>query len=199
LDSKPRFRALWKVDGTSAKRLYKNWLPARTLLDSVAIGRPKELDDVWRSGHRIAIAQSFEASTRPTLVAVAEYFFNSQKPAKHERLLVVDETGDFFRNNSSRIGQTDALERTSRSGREKNIAAVYACQHAKGIPSDIIRELKVLYGFRLDSAGDAKRGEEMGVPPTFTYPENDWEFKAWFKDRGPGSRRLVYGPYRLAL
>lgn len=195
LDSKPRFRADFLVNGLSAKRLFKHWKPGPVIPGSVLIRRASQLPDAWRLGARIVIAQCETQDERKYLVECAEEFF---KQARHSRpqLLCVDETADFFHMNGAPIsGSSDALIRTSRAGRERGTAGLYCTQRAKSLPGSIIEELTLLYLFVLDSKADLKRCVEMGAPEWIEPPENVFEFNLWTKHE----RKKVYGPYRLAL
>ena len=195
LDSKPRFRAEFLVNGVSAKRLFKHWKPGPTIEGSVLIRRASQLADAWRLGARIVIAQCELQEERKFLVECAEEFFKS---ARHSRpqLLCVDETADFFHMNGSPIsGSSDALIRVSRAGRERGTAGLYCTQRAKSIPTSIIEEMTLLYLFLLDSKRDLDRCVEMGAPEWIEPPENPLEFKLWSKHE----RKKVYGPYRVAL
>jgi hypothetical protein len=194
LDSKPRFRAEWFVNGLSAKRVFRHWKPGSTIPDSVLVREASQLEDAWRLGARIVVAQCERQSERYRLVEAAEHFYNK---ARHTRpqLLCVDETADFFHLNGSPIGGSDALVRIARSGRERGTAALYCSQRAKSIPSSIIEELTQLYLFVLDGRADLKRCVEMGAPEWIEPPERDYEFKLWTKR----DRKHVYGPFQVAL
>jgi len=194
LDSKPRFRAEFFTNGLSAKRVFKHWKPGATIPGSVLIRTADQLDDAWRLGARIVIAQCERQTERYRLVEAAERFYND---ARHSRpqLLCVDETADFFHLNGSPIGGSDALVRVARSGRERGTAALYCSQRAKSIPSSIIEELTQLYLFVLDGRADLKRCVEMGAPEWIEPPANAYEFMLWSKR----ARQNVYGPFQVAL
>jgi energy-coupling factor transporter ATP-binding protein EcfA2 len=194
LDSKPRFRAEWHPNGTSAKRTFKHWKPGPTIPGSVLIQHPSQLSDAWALGARIVVAQAETSAEYPELVNVAETFYRT---ARHSRpqLLCVDETADYFHQNGSPIGRSDALVRIARSGRERGTAALYCSQRAKSIPSSIIEELTQLYLFALDGRADLKRCIEMGAPEWIEPPEELLEFMLWTKR----DRRNVYGPFKVAL
>lgn len=194
LDSKPRFRAEFFTNGASAKRVFKHWKPSETLPGSVLIREASQLDDAWRLGARIVIAQCERQDERYRLVEAAEKFYNE---ARHSRpqLLCVDETADFFHMNGAPIGGSDALVRIARSGRERGTAAFYCSQRAKSIPSSIIEELTQLYLFVLDGRADLKRCIEMGAPEWIEPPDNLHEFMLWTKR----DRRNIYGPFQVAL
>lgn len=196
LDSKPRFKADYFVNGMSAKRLFKHWDPETVAIPgSILIRTADQLEDAYRLGGRIVIAQAERSAEYPRLVQVAETFYRS---ARHSRpqLLCVDETADYFHQNGSPIGGTDALIRIARSGRERGTAALYCTQRAKSIPTSIIEELTQLYLFRLDARADLKRCVEMGAPEWIQPPKRKREFMFWAKDRDYDT---VYGPYKVAL
>lgn len=195
LDSKPRFRAEFFTNGLAAKRVFKHWKPSATIPGSVLIRQASQLDDAWRLGARIVVAQCERQAERFRLVQIAEKFYNE---ARHSRpqLLCVDETADFFHQNGSPIaGSSDALIRVARSGRERGTAGLYCTQRARSIPSSIIEELTILYLFVLDGRSDLKRCVEMGAPEWIEPPERDYEFMLWTKRE----RRSVYGPFQVAL
>lgn len=195
LDSKPRFRADYLVNGRSAKHLFRHWKPGPTIPDSVLIRRASQLKDAWTLGARIVIAQCELQDERKYLVECAELFFKS---ARHSRpqFLCVDETADFFHQNGAPIGgSTDALIRTARAGRERGTAALYCTQRAKSIPGSIIEELSILYLFMLDSKDQLKRCIEMGAPGWIQAPETEYQFLLWTKRE----RKKVYGPYRVRV
>ena len=195
LDSKPRFRAEWHPNGVSAKNVFKHWKPSPTIPGSVLIRTARQLDDAWRLGARIVIAQCERQNERALLVDCAEKFYND---ARHSRpqLLCVDETADFFNLNGSPIGgSSDALIRVARSGRERGTAGLYCTQRARSIPSSIIEELTQLYLFVLDGRADLKRCVEMGAPEWIEPPAKEHEFMLWAKR----DRRNVYGPFQVSL
>jgi len=195
LDSKPRFRAEFHPTGLPAKRVFKHWKPSPTIPGSVLIREASQLDDAWRLGARIVVAQCERQSERYRLVDAAEKFYND---ARHTRpqLLCVDETADFFHLNGSPIaGSSDALIRVARSGRERGTAGLYCTQRARSIPSSIIEELTQLYLFVLDGRADLKRCVEMGAPEWIEPPEHEYEFYLWTKRE----RRSVYGPFQVAI
>ena len=195
LDSKPRFRAEFLVNGISAKHLFRHWEPGPAIPGSVLIRRSSQLNDAWRLGARIVIAQCELQEERKYLVECAEAFFKSARYTRPQ-LICVDETADFFHQNGSPIsGSSDALIRVSRAGRERGTAGLYCTQRAKSIPGSIIEELTLLYLFVLDSRADLKRCVEMGAPEWIEPPQNKYEFNLWTKHE----RKKVYGPYRVAL
>lgn len=195
LDSKPRFRAEFFANGLSAKRVFKHWKPSNTIPGSVLVREPSQLDDAWRLGARIVVAQCDSAAELFQLVGCAEKFY---KDARHSRpqLLCVDETADYFHVNGSPIGGTsDALIRVARAGRERGTAGLYCTQRARSIPSSIIEELTQLYLFVLDGRTDLKRCIEMGAPDWIEPPEREHEFYLWTKRH----RKEVFGPFQVAL
>ena len=196
LDSKPRFKADYFVNGMSAKRLFRHWNPDTiSIPGSVLIRTADQLEDAWRLGARIVIAQAENSIQYPRLVHAAEKFYNQARFSRPQ-MLCVDETADFFHQNGSPIGGSDALIRIARSGREKGTAALYCTQRAKSIPASIIAELSQLYLFVLDAEVDLKRCVEMGAPDWIEPPANDFEFMFWAKKR---DRHNVYGPYTIAV
>lgn len=195
LDSKPRFRAEYFANGMSAKRVFRHWKPGTTIPGSVLIREASQLDDAWRLGARIVVAQCESSIQRHKLVECAERFFVTARNSRPQ-LVCVDETADFFHVNGSPIGGTsDALIRVARAGRERGTAGLYCTQRARSIPSSIIEELSQLYLFTLDGRSDLKRCVEMGAPEWIEPPEREYEFMLWTKRH----RKQVFGPFRVDL
>lgn len=194
LDSKPRFRADWTMQGTSAARRYRSWDHGPLIRGSVVVDEPGQLRDAWRFGHRCAIAQGESSADIARLTATARVF-HGQARSSVPQLVVVDELLDFFHpNGSPRAGTDDTLVRVVRAGRERGEGALYCSQRTRGIPTQIVEELSKLYLFRLDFVGDARRLPEMGAPESITPPAEDHEFVYWTKRE----RSKVWGPYRLS-
>jgi hypothetical protein len=192
VDSKPRFRAQYELDGRTTTRRYKRWDHGPTVPGSVVIERPEQVADAFKF-HRVVVVQAQGSHTFPLLVGAAERFYDMAR-ARRPQLLAVDETMDFFRINGAPIGG-DALIRSARSGRELGLAALYCSQRCRGIPTQIMEYLEKLYAFRLDYSADLKRIYEMGAPQDLVLPGEKREFTYWTKQ----AYSTTYGPYMLDL
>src|ERR1039458_1350813 len=58
LDTKPRFRAQWRMSGRTAKKIYKNWGYGAYVPDSILIDDPADLRAAWATKHRTVIVQA---------------------------------------------------------------------------------------------------------------------------------------------
>src|SRR5579871_4962564 len=180
LDSKPRYRARWTVQGVSAARRYKSWDHGPLVPNSVVVDDLADLRSAWElSDCETVIVQGRGRREIPRLVAAADLFLEDCR-ASQPHLLQVDETMDFFYPNGSPIGGNDAILQFARAGRERGGAALYCSQRTKGIPAQLMEELTRLYAFRLDYKADAKRFQEMGAPP-FPLPTEIHQFMYWYK------------------
>jgi hypothetical protein len=192
LDSKPRYRAEYTAGGGRAKGRYRKWAHGPTVPDSVVVESPDDIKLALSTGAKLLIAQGNGERDVPALVRCARAWLDEQGK---RRLIVVDETMDFFRSNGSPVGGDDALVRVARAGAERDCAALYCTQRTQGIPAQLLEELTKLYLFRLDYRKDTRRLHEMGAPVSITPPTQNHVFKYWTKaDYGK-----VYGPYRLEL
>lgn len=198
VDSKPRFRAAYRVSGRSAARLYRRWQHGPIVPDSVRVTSAEELPVAWATGARIAIAQGDTAGDIPALVDCVRAFFDDSRRGRPQ-LVAVDEVIDFFHGNAAARGGSDALVRCARAGRERGLAALYCSQRTRGIPATLLEELAKLYLFRLDYAQDAKRLQEMGAPASMRPPRAAREFRYWTKDDYDRVWPLDGGTYTLDL
>jgi len=193
LDSKPRFRATYTSNGTSAKRRFRGWDHGPELPGSVLVHTAGEMADAWKLGASIVVAQGPSELDLPKLTGCADHFLADARVARPQ-LLVVDEALDFFNASGANVrGTSDALKRVARAGRERGVAALYASQRTKGLPVQLVSELTKLYLFRLDFVDDVKRLQEAGFPAGELPPDDDHEFRYWTK----ADRRVVWGPYKL--
>lgn len=192
LDTKPRFRAQWLLTGSSAGRLYKSWGHGQAIPGSVLVHTPADLDNAWRLGYRIAIAQGEADSDVPRLLKIAERFHRQARKGRPQ-LAVVDEVMDFYHANGAPRGGSNIIKRIVRAGRERGEASLIGSQRTKGIDPQIMEEMNRLYAFRLDAKADRVRYQEMGAPD-FPIPEDDFLFMYWYKK----DRKTVYGPLTLA-
>jgi energy-coupling factor transporter ATP-binding protein EcfA2 len=201
-DSKPRYIPEDVIMGPRASRRYKQWDHGQRIPHSVLVETPEDLGLAWDMGYRRAIVQGTSSSDIPRMAAVMSAFLQSSRRGRPQ-LLRIDELLDFFFPNGSPRGGDDVILRANRAGRERGTSVINCSQRTKGIPTQVMEELRRLYAFRLDFVTDAKRFQEMGAPP-FELPEEDYDFKYWWK----GDRRRVWpsaegstgaSTYRLAL
>lgn len=165
LDSKPRFRGEYELDGVStrASRRYKKWAKEYGTLIPGSYVLPlknfkAELDQVWRLGGRIAIAQG-DMDNWKSLIGACQAFYQGSY-GKHERLVVVNELADFYQ--VSRTSNIFWL--ISRSGREKKVGLIAESQRPRYIPVPVLTEMKQVFLFELDNKDDMKHMFDMGVP-----------------------------------
>lgn len=197
IDSKPRFRAQWELSGISAKWRYRKWGYGGYLPDSyrLPLGNniKAELDTVWQSGGRIAIAQIEHLYDIELLKSAIDAFYNNYG-ATIPRLLDVDEVSDFY--GGSGVAQKgDEITQIARSGRERNMALMVATQRPKGIPKQLLTEMSSLYLFHIDFDKDLQHLQEMGLPDTIRMPE-DHDFLYWnkkLKNTYPSMRTFKLG------
>lgn len=196
LDSKPRFKAEFEADGWRTKRRYKRWDHGAYVPGSVLVTDVADMDAAWSTDCRIVIAQATNIRDIPMLVECSEAFFD-QSRAGRPQLLAVDETSDFFRTNTARVGASDSLLRTARAGRERGLGGIFGMQRTKGVPPQLLEEMTRLYLFRVDYTTDVNRLTEMGAPKTVVrdMPRVKHRFMYWSKD----DYNKLYGPYTLAL
>lgn len=196
LDSKPRFKPEFKPDGWRTKRRYRKWDHGAYIPDSVLVTDPADMEEIWSLGHRIVVAQADTEKDFPAIVECAHIFYD-QSRASRPQLLAVDETSDFFRTNTARVGASDSLLRTARAGRERGLGGIYGMQRTKGVPPQLLEEMSKLYLFRVDYTADVGRLKEMGAPPTVTrdMPRQKRVFLYWTKDQ----YETLWGPYTLTL
>lgn len=199
LDTKPRYRAQYTVQGRLAERRYRSWDHGAAVPGSVVVDDPRDLDLAWKLGYRHVIVQTGddegqnEAVAR--MLAIAAAF---QKSARRGRpqLLRVDELGDFYHSNGAPRGGSDAIARSPRAGRERGQASLFGNQRTKGVDSVILSEMNRGYVLRLDARDDAKRLIEMGMPlRPDQVPTKEHVFWYWYK----ASYTKLYGPYSLNL
>lgn len=191
-DTKPRFRAEWNPNGTTARRRYKHWSHGQVIPDSVLVQDPAELREAWKLGHSTVIVQGEYGGEVPMQVACLGEFLRSSRHARPQ-LAHIDEALDFFHSNGA-PKYNDSIVRLARAGAERGTAVLYCSQRTKGFQPALLELMQVLYCFRLDFESDAARFQEFGAP-IFDPPEEDHEFLLWTK----ADRRHIYGPYRLTI
>lgn len=189
-DTKPRYRAQWRANGTQAARLYKYWDHGEYLPDSVLATSPEEMLDAFKQGHSTVIVSTQRWQDVQDQCIAA--FHNASKRGRPQ-LLQVDETCDHFYGNGMPRG-TGALIDVARAGAERGGSGLYATQRTHGISGHLLEHMRKLWAFRLDNKKDAKRFQEFGAPE-FDLPTEEEVFRYWTKD----AYHKVWGPYRLTL
>lgn len=177
LDSKPRFRAEWDLNGTKAAHRYKKWQRGTAVPNSVRlpfIDPSSDLKQAWRLGYTMAIAQTGDARMLPWLRAYAGAFYADAED-KYSQLIDVDECSDFF-GSTGMAHQGDELLKIVRSGREMNVAFAGAAQRPKGLPHSFLTELSEVFLFVLASVKDLEHLSDMGLPGDIELPEEDHVF-----------------------
>ena len=205
LDSKPRFRAEWEINGlTAAPRYRRRAHGASTIADSVALPvvNPSEgLNDAFMFGSRVAIAQAPNgAEDRAQILGLtlaASAFFNGAR-ADRPRLLYVDEVMDFYYGNGTPVGRKNTLVQCARAGRELGLGLLFSTQRPRGIPAQLLQEANFMCLFYLRNADDVARIDDFGPPEPETEEQmprkNDKTF-FYFNHERPS--RL--GVYQLVL
>lgn len=165
IDSKPRFRAEFELDGISTKvsRRYRKWaksygqfIPGSYVLP---LHNPKsELNQVWRLGGKVAIAQG-DIDAWPKLMEAAKALYDDSY-GKVERMVYVNELSDFFQ--VGNIGNIFWL--IARSGGEKKISLAAESQRPVYIPKTVLTESVQIYLFKLKYSEDMKAMYQMGIP-----------------------------------
>lgn len=191
LDTKPRYRAEWEITGLPAKRRYRSWDHGQPVRGSVLLENPRDLERAFRISPTV-IVQTESGQDLGRQIAAAELFLRSSRSARPQ-LLQVDEVLDFFHGNGAARGGNDVIMRSSRAGGERGTLPLFCSQRTKGIPQQILAEIKRCYLFLLDFESDAARLQECGAPAGMLPPQEPFEFYYWFKK----DRHRVWGPYKV--
>lgn len=180
IDSKPRFRARWRLDGWPAAYLYRKWSQdhgSEPFAESVLVDLNHihaSLKRIWSDGvplpagerSRVAIAQG-NLSLLPWLSAAANAGYEQAKRGR-ETLIYYDEFADFF-GSSGIASRGDPGLQIVRSGREKHVAFLAASQRPKGIPKSALTEMTSAAIFNLSYAKDLEHLQEIGFPDPIDY------------------------------
>ena len=181
IDSKPRFRAEFELDGISTKisRRYAKWakdygqfVPGSYVLPLKDVR--KELEQVWRLGGQTAIAQTNSMDHWGLLMEAAEALYEDAF-GKKDRLCYVNELSDFFE--VKKIGGIFWL--IARSGREKKISLMAETQRPVYVPKVVLTESVQMYIFKLKYVEDMKKMYEMGVPKDTPAVSQKYTFLYW--------------------
>jgi DNA helicase HerA-like ATPase len=200
LDSKPRFRAEWELNGLSTRvsRRYKGWKRGQVVPGSVVLplrSQPKaELAQAWKQKHKVVIAQIDDLDYTPWLLANLREFYRTAKDGQ-ANLVYVDEIADFF-STSGTYGKGHPMVQTIRSGREKGIAFLAASQRPRSIPASAMTEASQFYVFELAHEDDWKHLHNHGLPKDARVPDEDHAFFFYSRLRRGAVRQ---GYFRLNL
>jgi hypothetical protein len=166
IDSKPRYRATWTVNGTRMR--YRDWAGGDVLRGSVGIHKAADFPHA-RLMSRCVVLQSLHPDRR--LVDDFEeqasdfaYRLFRASSSKRPTLLYVDELYDLAHGSAGIVDRR--LLRTIRTGRELNMAVLVGAQRPRSIPIATLTESNRLYIFQLDYAEDAKYLRQHAVQLT---------------------------------
>lgn len=198
VDTKPRYRGEFLINGMSARRRYKRWDHGPVVRGSMVVDEPGQLRSAWKFGTNTVIAQCESRQDLPRVTAIVNAFFADSRSGRPQ-LVQFDEVLDFYHSNGMARGGDDTADRSARAMRERGTASLYCSQRTYGLSSSLLENMTRGYFMVLDSKRDGKRIQEMGAPD-FEWPEDPYEFKYWTKhDR----RRIWPAPvgrgYKLAL
>jgi hypothetical protein len=205
VDSKPRYKAEYTLDGAYAGRLYLRWKRGQFVPGAVVVANERQMRDAFGVGYRRVVVQlDYHGASMKDLLGAVRAFYNARQ--WHRRLTHVDEALDFFGPTGIPREGDDILNRSSRSGREHGLAMLYCSQRTRGFSNTVLEEMTKLYAFPLDFREDANRYGEFGCPP---FPTGDAEnpyaqpdataaerhqFMYWTKL----DKNRVWGPYTLS-
>lgn len=173
-DTKPRFRAERTPMGFSAQRYYRGWKSAPVTPGSVRLDLTGSdpLRPFKRKDCHIGIAQADRRDQKVLIASVIEEFMESST-AKHPRILVIDEMGDFYRQNGSPILASDPITWTQRAGGEKGVGTLLCSQRPRGIGVQSISEADTIALFDMRYSEDMKHLMACGYPPGELPPPRD--------------------------
>lgn len=198
LDSKPRFRAEWQLNGLGAKRLYRRWGHGRIVPGSVLLpigGDPRDnLRQAWAHKHSVAIAQVDRVrglDDVPWLLAYLRSFFADSDRRRHQ-LVVIDEAADYF-SSSAAYSKGHPMVQVARSGREVGCSLFACSQRPRGIPPSFLTEATQYYVFALDHDKDLAHLHTVGLPEHLSEPSEEFQFLAYNK------RTKKHGYYTVDL
>lgn len=189
LDTKPRWRAEWRVNGTAARSMYKKMAQGDMIPDSVTLDDMRDWHLAWDKDinpSQTVICQRLQGSHVGNVmfqVAALERFFK-ELDARVPSLAYLDEGHDFFTASAAAKG-SDIVQRCYRAGRERGLATVAGFQRPIGLNLQCLTEINKIGLFRINFEKDMRRLYEMGYPPTIGPPSYDDEhcFRWWREGR----------------
>ena len=194
LDSKPNYRAQWRLNGTSARGEYKRMEPEPAVPDSVLLRLQShgELKQVWRQNHHVAIAQIWDIGDIGALRAIMKEFYTTSD-AKYHQLALIDETADFY-SSSAAYSAGDPILQVIRSGRKRHVACLACSQRPASLPGSLLSEATNVYVFDLPKKADRQKLEEANLPADMALPSNEFEFYYYSRQgRTSGTYKLNLG------
>lgn len=169
LDSKPRFRAQYQLNGLPAAPLYRKWDWGEVIPGSVVIplrNPRQEIKMAWNLGYRIIIAQIHSRSDIGKLDEALKAAYEDREPKK-PLFIYVDELNNFFRNGERTY---DGIIMVITSGGERSVAFLGAAQRPRWISTEAIESLTKLYWFYTPYFEDVKHLKSMGLPESARPP-----------------------------
>jgi DNA helicase HerA-like ATPase len=177
IDSKPRFRADYKLTGFKIR--YKNMQYGDRVKDSVLIEDPEDISIAINRGYKVLIAQIRDEELKPNRLSEIGFEFYKTSTKKQIRWLWVDEALDFFTPSGTEIsGSTPFIMRTARAGRERGCNLIFGAQRLKGIPMVVMESVSQLYLFHMDYTPELVRLKDIGLNLNHT-PKRFHEFYYW--------------------
>ena len=188
-DTKPRWRGQRRADGTSPRKMYKNFVKGDTIPGAAILERPQDWSIVWdrdANPSQTVVVQRLKGSQKANVLFqlwCAEQFYDTQS-ANRPSLAYFDEGMDFFTTNGVAVG-SDVIQRMYRAGREKGLATLIGVQRPKGINAQCLTETSWCCVFRINYVDDMKRLYDMGWPKGVSCPtyEQPHAFRLWREGR----------------
>lgn len=185
LDSKPRFRAQWELDGrpTSMSRRYAKWDWGEVIPGSVVIplvNPRQELKLAWSLKYTCVIAQINRRSDIYRLDMTLQAAYEDRAKGR-PLFFYADELNNFFRPGTGGHKASDGIIMALTSGGERSVAFLGAAQRPRHISVEAMESMTKLYWFYTSFKDDNKHLMDMGVPPTAKPPNHYYQF--YFFDR----------------
>lgn len=190
IDSKPRYRASWTVNGTGQR--YRNWVKGDTIAGSVAVSSWYDLGNLWKL-YRVVIFQSMTAGAKFTQAfedmsaAYAAEAFRASS-ASRPVLMFIDEYYDLLGGGLAALIDRRLLK-TIRAGRERSMSVLVGAQRPRSIPIPTLTEATKLYLFQLEFEDDKKYLVKHG--PALRYQPGGHQFVLYERDGAKRSERLM--------
>jgi len=166
IDSKPRFRAEWQLNGLPAAPLYRNWDWGTLVPNSVVIpmkDAESEIRLAWSLRYRIIIAQIQDRSDIGLLDQALKIAYMKRRK-RHKLFIYVDELNNFFKVGVKGIQAGTGIIMVITSGGEKNTAFLGAGQRPRNISVESIESMTKLYWFYTPFDEDNKHLRSMDLP-----------------------------------
>lgn len=182
LDSKPRFRAEFELDGRTTKmsRRYAKWDWGEVIPGSVVLPlkNPRsELKLAWGLRFNCVIAQ-IERRSQIVLLDYTLQAAYEDRGRGRPLFAYADELNNFFRSGGH---ATQGITMVITSGGERSVAFLGAAQRPRWIGVEVMESLTKLYWFYTPYRDDKKHLMAMGLPPSAQPPTRYYQF--YFFDR----------------